>query len=76
MDPMDIEVELDQYLKDGQLHVNMGGIERPVARVILTTFRPTPGNYKNRGTVCWKNGNKLDNRLDNLFWLPTGPGWR
>ena len=63
------------YLKDGEYYVDMDGKQLPVARVILTTFKPSRGNYKGRGTVCWKNGNKLDNSLNNLFWLPTGPGW-
>ena len=53
------------YPKDGELYVEMGGKEVPVALAILSTFKPSPGNSK----YGWKNGNKLDNRLENLFWV-------
>lgn len=40
--------------------------EMDVARMVATTFVPNPNNYD---FINHKNGNKLDNRAENLEWV-------
>lgn len=50
----------------GYYRVSIGRTKCLVHRIIATTFITKPTEY--RMTVNHKNGNKLDNRLENLEW--------
>ena len=80
--PRSVEKDLDQgwptlgYRIGDQLYVDArDGTPVPVARLVLSTFVPSPGNNNNLGTVCWRDGNKCNNQITNLYWDPEGPGW-
>ena len=50
----------------GVLYVRVRGRDRPVHWLVLTAFTgepPVKGYYPR-----WRNGNKLDNRVENLVW--------
>lgn len=49
-----------RLFKDGKYHY------KNLHRLIAETFIPNPNNYR---TVNHINGNKLDNRVDNLEWV-------
>ena len=50
----------------GYYQINIDKKSRRVHRLIAETFIPNPMNYE---TVNHKNGNKLDNSLENLEWV-------
>ena len=60
-----------QFEKDGNAKVvltNKNGVnkEMDVARMVAVAFVPNPNGYD---FINHKNGNKLDNRADNLEWV-------
>jgi hypothetical protein len=49
----------------GYYHVTIEGKPRLVHRLVAQTFIPNPAGFE---CVNHKNGNKLDNRVENLEW--------
>lgn len=50
---------------NGYLLIMFGRTTYSIHRIVATTFLPNPNNYK---CVNHKNGNKKDNRVENLEW--------
>lgn len=50
---------------NGYLSIMFGRKTYSIHRIVATTFLPNPNNYK---CVNHKNGNKTDNRVENLEW--------
>jgi len=49
----------------GYASVSIGGTTKTLHRLIALAFLPNPNNYR---CINHKNGNKIDNRLENLEW--------
>lgn len=62
---------IPKFEKEGKAKViltDKNGVEKEmdVARMVATAFVPNPNNYD---FINHKNGNKLDNRAENLEWV-------
>lgn len=59
--------------KNGYLFVYIGGKHKSVHRIIAATFIP---NQKNKPQVNHINGDKTDNRVENLSWVSAAENMR